>query len=105
MRLTELGVDPLLQGVRDKSVGLETICQRAGVFPEQCVYVGDDLLDLAPMLRSGYAIAVADAVEEVKAEAQYVTRVPGGYGAARDAIEHLLKSQGRWDELVERYGI
>jgi len=105
LRLGELGVDPILQGVHDKAVGLERLCQQAGVTLDQCAYVGDDLIDLPAMLRCGYPIAVADAVDEVRTEARYVTRARGGRGAAREAIEHILRAQGRWDELLEQHGI
>ena len=103
LRLSELGVHPLLQGCRDKNVGLKTICERISVSTEHCAFIGDDLIDLPAMLCSGYPIAVANAVEEVKSEARFVTTASGGHGAVREAIEHVLKAQGRWDELVRRY--
>lgn len=105
LRMTEIGVDLLLQGAKDKAVGLETLCQRAGVDLEETAYVGDDLVDLPAMLRCGYPIAVADAVAEVRDEASYVTAAPGGRAAAREVIEHILKAQGRWDEVLEQYGV
>ena len=105
LRMAELEIDLVLQGVRDKTIGFETLCQRAGVEPPQAAFVGDDLVDLPAMLRCGYPMCVPDAVEEVRQVAQYVTAVPGGQGAARDAIEHVLKAQQRWDEIVERYGL
>ena len=105
IRLTELGVEHLLQGVADKAVGLETVCQMAGVALEETAYMGDDLIDLPAMLICGYPMAVADAVAEVREEAKYVAAAAGGRAAARDAVEHVLKAQGRWDELVERYAI
>lgn len=104
-RNNELGIDLALLGVRDKAIGLETLCQRAGKDPQQAAFVGDDLIDLPAMLYCGYPIAVADAVAEVKAVAQHITHHRGGCGAARDAIEHILKAQQRWDELLEQYGI
>jgi len=105
LRMIDLGIDLLIQGVADKAIGFETLCQQARVDPEEAAYLGDDLIDLPAMLRSGYPMAVADAVQEVRTEARYVTRVPGGHAAARDAIEHILKAQGRWDEVVEQYAI
>lgn len=105
LRMTELGVDVLLQGCSDKAIGFENVCRQAGVLPREAAYVGDDLIDLPAMLLCGYPIAVADAVEEVRAEAQFVTQKPGGHGAVREAVEHLLKLQGKWDEVVERYVI
>ena len=105
LRMSELGINLLIQGSVNKAHGLETLSQRAHVLLEDVAYVGDDLVDLPAMLRCGYAIAVADAVPEVRAEAQFVTTACGGRGAAREAIEHVLKAQGRWDEVLEQYGI
>ena len=105
LRMAEIGVDLVVQRAPNKVIGLETLCQRAGVMPEAAAYVGDDLVDLAAMVRCAYPIAVADAVDEIKAEARYVTAARGGHDAARQAIEHILKAQNKWDEVVERYGI
>lgn len=104
LRMTELGVDLFLQGVQDKAVGFETLCQQAAVELEEASFMGDDLIDLPAMLRCGYPIAVADAVAEVRSEARFITRAIGGAAAVREAIEHILKAQGRWEEVVERYG-
>lgn len=105
LRMRELSINLLMQGVKDKGAGLETLCQRASVMPEETAYLGDDLIDLPALLRCGYPMAVADAVDEVRHVARYVTTTPGGRGAAREAIEHLLKAQDKWDEVVERYGL
>ena len=102
-RMTELGIDLLIQGADNKAVALAAMCERAGVTPDQTAYVGDDLIDLPAMLRCGYPIAVADAAEEVRAVASYVTATPGGRAAARDAVEHILKAQGLWAQIVDRY--
>ena len=61
------------------------------------------LIDLPVLRRCGLAVAVADACPELRAAAHHVTAAPGGRGAVREAIEWLLKSSGRWDELVARY--
>lgn len=103
LRMTELGVDLLLQGVSDKAVGFQTLCQMADVTPQETAYLGDDLVDLPAMVRSGYPMAVADGVAEVKSEARFVTRALGGQAAVREAIEHILKAQDRWGEVVDRY--
>ncbi len=102
-RMTELGVELVVQGDRNKRLGMNRIMQQAGVRGEQTAFLGDDLLDLPAMKVSGYPMAVADAAEEVQAAARYVTAAPGGRGAVRDAIEHILKLQNRWDEVVDRY--
>jgi 3-deoxy-D-manno-octulosonate 8-phosphate phosphatase (KDO 8-P phosphatase) len=105
LRMAELRIPYLLQHCKDKGQGLETLCQEAGILPEQCAYMGDDLIDLPALLRCGYRLAVADAAAEVRSVAHYVTTAPGGRGAAREAIEHILKAQGKWDQVLERYGI
>jgi len=103
LRLTELGVQHVLQGAKDKLVGLETICQRTGLDLTQAAYMGDDLPDIPAMAACGYGIAVADAAAEVVEVACYQTESPGGCGAVREAIEHVLRAQNKWDEIVDRY--
>ncbi len=65
--------------------------------------IGDDLPDLPVLRLAGYPMAVADAVPEVRDVARFVTVRPGGRGAVREAIEHLIKGLGRWDEVLERF--
>ena len=65
--------------------------------------MGDDLPDLPLLQRCGFPVAVADAVDEVKAAAAYVTRQPGGAGAVREVIELILKQSGLWKEVMARY--
>lgn len=105
LRMAELGVDLLMQGCSEKMIAMETLCQRAGVMLEEAAYVGDDLVDLRPMLQCGYPIAVADAAAEIIGVASYVTTNPGGRGAAREAVEHILKARGQWDTVVDEFGI
>ncbi len=102
-RAAELGICPVLQGRDDKIVAFEEVLTLTGLKPEQVCAIGDDLPDVPVLRRCGLAIAVADACREARDAAHYVTAVPGGRGAVRDAIEWLLKLQGRWDELTARY--
>jgi 3-deoxy-D-manno-octulosonate 8-phosphate phosphatase (KDO 8-P phosphatase) len=101
-RAAELGVTLVLQGMPDKLPALGVILTETGLRAEQVCAVGDDLPDLPVLRRAGLAVAVADACAEVRAVADHVTRAPGGKGAVRDAVEWLLKLQGKWDELVGR---
>ncbi len=103
LRAAELGIEHVQQGSKDKGVALEALCERMGVTPDQTAFVGDDLIDLPALLRCGYPIAVKDSVDEVRAVAKYITAQPGGHGAARDAVEHILKKQNRWEELLQHY--
>jgi 3-deoxy-D-manno-octulosonate 8-phosphate phosphatase (KDO 8-P phosphatase) len=65
--------------------------------------VGDDVIDLPAMRKCGLAIAVKNARPEVKAAAHWTTSHAGGDGAARDAVEYILKAQGVWKKTVEEY--
>ena len=102
-RATELGIGPVLQGRDDKLAAFEELLAATGLRAEQVCAVGDDLPDLPVLRRCGLCAAVADACPELRAVAHYVTAAPGGRGAVREAIEWLLKSSGRWDELIARY--
>ncbi|MCC7145991.1 MAG: HAD-IIIA family hydrolase [Phycisphaeraceae bacterium] len=102
-RMAYLGVELVIQDVADKGAAFEMICRQAKVRPEQTAYVGDDLIDLPVLRRCGYAMAVANAVEEVRKVACYVTTQPGGHAAVREAIEHILRGQGKWEKVVARY--
>jgi 3-deoxy-D-manno-octulosonate 8-phosphate phosphatase KdsC-like HAD superfamily phosphatase len=66
-------------------------------------FVGDDLPDLAAMRCCGYPVAVHDAAPEVRAAAAYVTSAHGGHGAVREVVEHLLRSQDRWNDALAMF--
>ena len=91
------------QGCEDKLAAFAETVSHAGVTTDEVAYIGDDLNDIPLLRQAGLAIAVSDAAQETRESAHYVTTVPGGYGAVREAIELILKAQGRWDELVKRY--
>ncbi len=99
-RASELGVTLVLQGRADKSAALDEILTACGLTAAEACAVGDDLQDLPVLTRVGLAVAVADACPEVRAAADYVTMTPGGSGAVREVVEHLLKHQGRWAGLT-----
>ena len=80
----------------------EEILRKAGVPENKVAYVGDDLPDLPIMRRVGFAVAVADAVPEVKKAAHYTTRAAAGRGAIREAVEVILKSKGIWEEMIDK---
>ena len=91
------------QGHIEKIPILEEIMADARVDRSQVAYIGDDLTDLVVMRRVGFSIATANARPEVKAAADYVTTTPGGAGAVREAIEVILRAQGFWQEILEKY--
>ena len=99
-RAHELKMKYLHQYAKNKIIALEDILAEANVSVDECCYMGDDLGDVAVMRRVGFAVAVADAADDTKAAAHYVTTLNGGKGAVREVIELILKAQDRWDELV-----
>jgi 3-deoxy-D-manno-octulosonate 8-phosphate phosphatase (KDO 8-P phosphatase) len=101
-RLAELGV-PGFQGVADKPACLEAFARERGLALADCAFLGDDLPDVPVMRRVGYPMAVADAHPLALAAAAWRASVPGGRGAAREAIEHLLAATGRWPQVLARY--
>jgi 3-deoxy-D-manno-octulosonate 8-phosphate phosphatase (KDO 8-P phosphatase) len=104
LRAQELGVDQLLQVPGpDKLEALGEALDRRGLDWDALVYVGDDLADLQVMRRAGLAIAVANAVPEIRAVAHGVTSAPGGHGAVREIADALLQARGVWPEMLERY--
>jgi 3-deoxy-D-manno-octulosonate 8-phosphate phosphatase (KDO 8-P phosphatase) len=104
-RAEEMKVDYLYQGISDKLRVYEQIKAAERLRDEQIAYIGDDLPDLAPMRRAGLAIAVADAAGEIRDCAHFVTTRNGGRGVVREAIELILKAQGKWEELLEQFNI
>lgn len=102
-RARELGVQHVRQGAKQKLPAYEELLAAMGVKDAEVCFIGDDLPDLPPMRRAGYAVAVADAREEVRAAAHYVTHAPGGRGAVREVVDRLLKAQGKWADLLRRY--
>lgn len=89
-RAKDLGVSCVVQGRVDKLEPFRELVSSWSLRPEQVCYVGDDTPDIPPMRACGFAVAVANAVPEVKKYAQYVTAVAGGAGAVREIIDHLL---------------
>ena len=102
-RARDLGVRFVRQGELNKIVAFEEVLREASVEASEVAFVGDDVVDIPLMRRSGLAFAVADATDETRAAAHYVTRLPGGFGAVREVCELILKAQGRWAELMRRY--
>ncbi len=97
LRAKELGVRHYFEGLRDKVAVLEDLRAALHLSHEEIAVVGDELVDLPLFVRVGLAVAVADAVPEVRDRAHWVTKAPGGQGAVREVCDLLLKAQGRWE--------
>jgi 3-deoxy-D-manno-octulosonate 8-phosphate phosphatase (KDO 8-P phosphatase) len=101
MRARDLKLEFVYQGQAFKMKAVREIAEKAGVALEEIAYVGDDVVDLPVMRQCGFAVAVANARSQVKAEAHYVTPNRGGEGAGRDAIEFILAAKGVLKRCLE----
>ena len=104
-RAKQVDMNYVFQGHIEKIPIVEQIRQDAGVAAEEIAYVGDDLTDIVVFHRAGLAVAVANAREEVKQSAHYVTKASGGSGAIRETVELILKARGDWPSILAHYEI
>ena len=102
-RARDLKLEFVYQGSAFKMQAIREIMEKEDVALDEICYVGDDVIDLPAMREVGFAVAVANARERVKAEAHYITPNSGGYGAARDAVEFILEAKGTLDQCIEAY--
>lgn len=102
-RAEQLQIEYVFQDCHDKLSVFEEFLERIGLSPDKAAYIGDDLTDLPAIRFAGFGVTVANAVDEVKQYADYVTTRPGGSGAVREVIEYILKNSGRWQKLMARY--
>lgn len=103
MRARELRIHHVFLGQDNKLLALDKILAAERITAEEVAYVGDDIIDLPVMRRVGLAVAVPNARKEVRDEADVVVDHRGGDGAGRDAIEYILRAQGRFEQVLERY--
>lgn len=103
VRMQGLKTDEIHLGIDNKKAVLAEICKKRNISPEEIAFVGDDINDIPAFDFVGTKIAVANAAAELKRRASYITTLAGGFGAGREAIETILKAQGRYDEAIDRY--
>jgi YrbI family 3-deoxy-D-manno-octulosonate 8-phosphate phosphatase len=103
VRAAELGIEIVRQTAEDKLPVAHEILDQLKLDASRVCYIGDDLPDLPILKVVGLAVAVADACPEVRQAAHFVSTRAGGEGAVREAIETILRSQGRWDDLIQKY--
>ncbi|HBR18375.1 MAG: phenylphosphate carboxylase subunit delta [Deltaproteobacteria bacterium RIFCSPLOWO2_12_FULL_43_16] len=104
-RAKNLGIEMVYQKAMDKTAAFDDILQKRQLSAKEAVYIGDELVDIPLLRRVGFAVAVKDAVDDVKRHVDYVTVKNGGYGAVREVCELILKTQGKWDEVTAKYFI
>jgi 3-deoxy-D-manno-octulosonate 8-phosphate phosphatase (KDO 8-P phosphatase) len=103
LRARDLRIEYLYMGEAYKMRAIRQILEKESITLEEIAYVGDDVIDLPVMRVCGFAVAVANAREQVKAAAHYVTPHSGGQGAGRDAIDFILAAKGVLDKVIEQY--
>jgi 3-deoxy-D-manno-octulosonate 8-phosphate phosphatase (KDO 8-P phosphatase) len=103
IRAHDLKLEFVYQGQAHKMNAIDDILAKTGYTIDQLAYVGDDIIDLPVMRQCGLAIATANARQQVKDIAHYITPNPGGEGAGRDAIDFILSAQGTLEQVIEQY--
>lgn len=102
-RAERLEVDFCFEDCHDKLPQLKKLLEELGLTANNVAYVGDDLPDLPAIKYAGFGVAVANAVDEIKPYADYITTRQGGSGAVREVVEYILKSTDKWQEVTQRY--
>jgi 3-deoxy-D-manno-octulosonate 8-phosphate phosphatase (KDO 8-P phosphatase) len=103
LRARDLRVAKAYQGHMDKVKPFTRALRKFRVIPEEVCFVGDDLIDIPLLKRVGLAVAVPNAVDEVKEHAHYITSKTGGRGAVREVCDLILKAQNKWDLATSGY--
>lgn len=105
-RMQEMRVEYLIQNCKDKVSYIRKFMEDNGISKEEMGYLGDDLNDLPGMNLCSFVGCPADACDEIKKKADYVSGIKGGHGAVRDIVSYLLKERGEWDKAIAAvYGI
>lgn len=102
-RAKDLDITDVYQKVFNKKEVFEKILKKHKLSPEETAFIGDDIVDIPVLKRVGFSVAVADAVDVVKKQVDYITSHEGGKGAVREVCEMILKAQEKWPEIAARY--
>lgn len=102
-RAASIGIEHFYQGVDDKLEAFNDLIAKLGITAAEAGFMGDDIIDVPPMLRSGLAITVPAAPDTVKARAHYTTTKHGGKGAVREACELIMQAQGTLEAMTAPY--
>lgn len=102
-RAETTGVAHFYQGAEDKLVAFNDLVVKSNFQPHQCAFMGDDVVDLPPMLKCGLALAVPDSPALVLQHAHYITKKAGGHGAVREVCELIMQAQGTFDAQMAKF--
>jgi 3-deoxy-D-manno-octulosonate 8-phosphate phosphatase (KDO 8-P phosphatase) len=99
-RAHELGIKDVFQKCYDKKIAYDKLAQKYSLDNSEIAYMGDDIVDIPVLKRSGLSVVVADADRETKSFAQFITTKEGGRGAVREFCDILLQAKGLWKDLA-----
>lgn len=102
-RAESTGVAHFYQGAEDKLLAFNDLVAKSGLHADQCAFMGDDVVDLPPMLKCGLALAVPDSPALVLKHAHYITAKAGGHGAVREVCELIMQAQGTFDRQMAQF--
>jgi len=102
IRAKELKIEHCFQGSLNKIAPYKEVCEIYNVAPENIAYIGDGLIDIPVMLKSGLAIAPKNAHQPVKDISDYITKKSGGEGVLREVVELILKEKGIYNDALEK---
>ena len=103
MRARDMNITKAYQGFSEKLIPFNKLLAKYKLSADEVCFIGDDLIDIPVLKRAGFAVAVSNAVDEVKRNAHYTTQKTGGRGAVREICDLLLKSQSKWESATARY--
>ena len=102
IRAKELKIEHCFQGSLDKTTAYKEVCKIYNISPENIAYIGDGLIDIPVMLKSGFSVAPPNGHQSVKDISDYITKKSGGEGVLREVIELILKEQGLYNQILEK---
>ena len=102
-RASDLGITHVIQGAHDKRTAFEQLLHQTGVLAQHCGFIGDDVIDLPILLRTGFAASVPGGHVEVRQRVHYVTNAQGGRGAVRELCDFVLHAQGKYAAALAPY--
>lgn len=102
-RARELGIKEVFQKCYDKTIAYRQLAEQYSLSDSEIAYIGDDIVDIPLLKKSGFSVAVADADDEVKVFVKMITKKRGGRGAVREVCDFLLKAKGLWKDIIDEY--
>lgn len=102
-RAADLEIDHVIQGAGEKRKAFEQLLDMTGMTADQCGFIGDDIIDLPVLTRTGVSFSVPNGHPEVLSRVDYVTRHNGGNGAVREVCDMLLRAKDRYASVVENF--